>query len=482
MDFSNQYAPEHLILATANWQPHTENIINAGSVFLGNLTPESAGDYASGTNHTLPTSSYARAYSGVSVDSFVKKVTFQHITSEGIKNIGPTVEVLAELEGLMAHKNAVTLRLIGSTMNEEINKQQYYSGPDGNSPFRGLGELLRENIKNLVPYSSARDEFKGEASIFLDANENAFGSPLEQQYNRYPDPLQYKVKKRLSDIKGVPPRNIFLGNGSDEAIDILFRSFCNPGVDNVILVPPTYGMYQVSANINDVEVRKVLLTEEYQLNLEGIAEVINKHTKLIFICSPNNPTGNSINRDDIETLLANFNGLVVIDEAYINFSRQKTFIQELTEYANLVVLQTLSKAWGLAGLRIGMAFASEEIIEVMNKVKPPYNINEASQELALKALDNVEQVNGWIKETLAQRDKLVLNLKHFDFVLDIYPSDANFILVKMTDPKAIYSFLVDKGIIVRDRSKVDLCEGCLRITVGTPAENDILLETLQQYK
>jgi len=345
-----------------------------------------------------------------------------------------------------------------------------------------INNIIRGNIKNLVPYSSARDEFKGDASVYLDANENAFGSPLEQQYNRYPDPLQYKVKKRLSDIKGVPPRNIFLGNGSDEAIDILFRSFCNPGIDNVILVPPTYGMYEVSANINDIEARKVMLTEEYQLNLEGIAEAIDKNTKLIFICSPNNPTGNSINRDDIETLLANFNGLVVIDEAYINFSRQKTFIQELTEYANLVVLQTLSKAWGLAGLRIGMAFASEEIIEVMNKVKPPYNINEASQELALKALDNVEQVNGWIKETLAQRDKLVLNLKHFDFVLDIYPSDANFILVKMTDPKAIYSFLVDKGIIVRDRSKVDLCEGCLRITVGTPAENDILLETLQQYK
>ena len=345
-----------------------------------------------------------------------------------------------------------------------------------------INNIIRGNIKNLVPYSSARDEFKGDASVYLDANENAFGSPLEQQYNRYPDPLQYKVKKRLSDIKGVPPRNIFLGNGSDEAIDILFRSFCNPGIDNVILVPPTYGMYEVSANINDIEARKVMLTEEYQLNLEGIAEAIDKNTKLIFICSPNNPTGNSINRDDIETLLANFNGLVVIDEAYINFSRQKTFIQELTEYANLVVLQTLSKAWGLAGLRIGMAFASEEIIEVMNKVKPPYNINEASQELALKALDNVEQVNGWIKETLAQRYKLVLNLKHFDFVLDIYPSDANFILVKMTDPKAIYSFLVDKGIIVRDRSKVDLCEGCLRITVGTPAENDILLETLQQYK
>ena len=345
-----------------------------------------------------------------------------------------------------------------------------------------INNIIRENIKNLTPYSSARDEFKGEASVYLDANENAYGSPLDKQYNRYPDPLQYKVKKRLSEIKGVPPRNIFLGNGSDEAIDILFRSFCNPGVDNVILVPPTYGMYEVSANINDIEGRKVLLTNEYQLNLEGIAEAIDGHTKMIFICSPNNPTGNSINRDDIETLLANFNGLIVIDEAYINFSRQKTFIQELTEYANLVVLQTLSKAWGLAGLRVGMAFASEEIIEVMNKVKPPYNINEASQELALKALDNVSLVNVWIKEILEQRDRLVLNLKHFDFVLDIYPSDANFILVKTTEPKGIYKFLVERGIIVRDRSKIDLCEGSLRITVGTPDENDILLKTLQEFK
>ncbi|MCO5948968.1 histidinol-phosphate transaminase [Mucilaginibacter flavidus] len=366
-------------------------------------------------------------------------------------------------------------------MSEEINKQ-FYSTADGNSPFRGLGGLLRENIKNLTPYSSARDEYQGEASVFLDANENAFGSPLEQQYNRYPDPLQFEVKKRLSQIKGVPPRNIFLGNGSDEAIDILFRSFCNPGVDNVILVPPTYGMYQVSANINDIAVKNVPLTEEFQLNLEGIAEAIDEHTKLIFICSPNNPTGNSIDRTDVETLLANFSGIVVVDEAYINFSRQKTFIQELTEYANLVVLQTLSKAWGLAGLRVGMAFASEEIIEVMNKVKPPYNINEASQQLALQALGNIEQINNWIKETLIQRDNLVLGLKHFDFVVDIYPSDANFILVKTTDANGIYNYLVNQGIIVRNRSKVELCEGCLRITVGTPAENNILLETLQNFK
>jgi histidinol-phosphate aminotransferase len=345
-----------------------------------------------------------------------------------------------------------------------------------------INNILRENIKQLVPYSSARDEYQGEASVFLDANENAYGSPLEQQYNRYPDPLQFEVKKRLSEIKGVPPRNIFLGNGSDEAIDILFRSFCNPGVDNVILVPPTYGMYLVSANINDIAVKNVPLTEEFQLNLDGIAEAIDNNTKLIFICSPNNPTGNSIDRADVETLLANFSGIVVVDEAYINFSRQKTFIQELTEYANLVVLQTLSKAWGLAGLRVGMAFASEEIIEVMNKVKPPYNVNEASQQLALQALANVDLVNLWIKETLQQRDLLVLSLKDFDFVVDIYPSDANFILVKTTDANGIYNFLVKQGIIVRNRSKVELCEGCLRITVGTPDENNILLQTLQNFK
>ena len=346
-------------------------------------------------------------------------------------------------------------------------------------PFN-INNILRPNIKNLKPYSSARDEFKGEASVYLDANENAFGSPLATNYNRYPDPQQFALKTKLSHIKGVPPRNIFLGHGSDEAIDILFRSFCNPGIDNVIIVPPTYGMYEVSANINDVAIKRVNLSADYQLNLEGIAEAIDTHTKLIFICSPNNPTGNSINREDIETLLANFNGLVVIDEAYINFSRQKSFIQELTEYANLVVLQTLSKAWGLAGLRVGMAFASEEIIAVFNRVKPPYNINDASQQLALEALENVDQINSWIKETLIQRDKLVLSLKAFDFVLDIYPSDANFILVKTTDANSIYNFLVDKGIIVRNRNKIELCEGCIRITVGTPQENESLVEALKR--
>ena len=317
--------------------------------------------------------------------------------------------------------------------------------------------------------------------MYLDANENSFGSPLNVNYNRYPDPIQFKVKQRLSEIKGVPPGNIFLGNGSDEAIDILFRAFCRPGVDNVITLPPTYGMYEVSANINDVEVRKIKLTPDYQLDMEGIAEAIDENTKIIFICSPNNPTGNSINRADIETILANFQGLVVIDEAYINYSRQKTFIQELTEYANLVVLHTLSKAWGLAGLRLGMAFASEEIIEVFNKVKPPYNINEASQRIALEALQNVEQINNWIKLTVSEREKLINDLGKLELVLKIFPSDANFILVKTVDAKGIYHHLVNNGIIVRDRSKVELCEGSLRITVGTPDENKTLITNLKNF-
>lgn len=345
-----------------------------------------------------------------------------------------------------------------------------------------LNKILRNNIRDLVPYSSARDEFQGEASIYLDANENSYGSPLEQQYNRYPDPMQQRLKKRLSEIKGVPPQNIFLGNGSDEAIDILFRAFCRPGVDNVIVVPPTYGMYEVSARINDVETKKVSLLPDFQLNLEGIAEAIDDRTKIIFICSPNNPTGNSMDREDVETILANFSGLVVIDEAYINYARQKTFIQELTEYANLVVLQTLSKAWGLAGLRLGMAFASEEIIEIFNKVKPPYNINDASQELALRALQNVDQVNEWIRQTVGERGKLATALSELPIVTRVYPSDANFILVRTTNAAGIYEFLVNNGIIVRDRSKVALCDDCLRITVGTPQENQTLLAVLQEYQ
>ncbi|QPH40964.1 histidinol-phosphate transaminase [Pedobacter endophyticus] len=344
-----------------------------------------------------------------------------------------------------------------------------------------INDLVRENIKNLKPYSTARDEFKGQASVFLDANENSYGSPLPANYNRYPDPLQLDLKDAISKIKGVPIENTFLGNGSDEAIDLLFRAFCNPGKDNVIVLPPTYGMYEVSANINDVEIRKVSLLPNFQLDMEKIAETIDKNTKLIFICSPNNPTGNSINREDIETILTNFNGIVVVDEAYINYARQKTFIQELTEYANLVVLQTFSKAWGLAALRLGMAFSSRKVIDVLNKIKPPYNINQATQDLAFEALKNIAQVNDWIKESVAERDRLSEELNALNIVTKVYPSDANFILTAVNDATKIYDTLVDEGIIVRDRSKVTLCEGCLRITVGTKEENDQLLTILKNF-
>ena len=342
-----------------------------------------------------------------------------------------------------------------------------------------INNLQRENIKRLRPYSTARDEYKGQASVFLDANENGYGSPLEQNYNRYPDPLQLDLKDAISKIKGVPIENTFLGNGSDEAIDLLFRAFCEPGKDNVIILPPTYGMYEVSADINAIEVRKVNLLPNYQLDLEGIAEAIDEHTKIIFICSPNNPTGNSIIRTDIETILANFQGLVVIDEAYINYARQKTFITELTEYANLVILQTFSKAWGLAALRLGMAFASRPVIDILNKVKPPYNINQATQDLALKALENITQVNDWIKSTVQERELLTEALAALPLVKKVHPSDANFILVLVENATETYNTLVEQGIIVRDRSKVTLCEGCLRITIGTPEENQILLQALK---
>lgn len=349
-----------------------------------------------------------------------------------------------------------------------------------NTMFK-VEELLRPNIRQLVPYSSARDEFKGEAQVFLDANENSLGSPLTRWYNRYPDPLQAKVKQALSQIKGVPPEHIFLGNGSDECIDILFRAFCNPGKDNVIINPPTYGMYEVSAHINDIEVRRAVLQDDFQLDLVHLENLVDENTKIIWICSPNNPTANSMNREDVEIVLNNFAGLVVVDEAYINFSRHKSFIQELKDYPNLVVLQTLSKAWGLAGLRLGMAFASTAIIDVYNKVKPPYNISQATQELVLQALGEVEQVNEMIRILVSQREQLAKDLAALPLVSKIYHSDANFLLVKVSDARRVYDYLLEQGIVVRDRSKVELCEGCLRITVGTERENKDLIASLKQF-
>ena len=341
-----------------------------------------------------------------------------------------------------------------------------------------LDQLTRANIKKLTPYSSARDEFSGEAKVFLDANENSLGSPLLKWYNRYPDPHQQLIKQKLSAVKGILPEHIFLGNGSDECIDILFRCFCEPGKDNVIICPPTYGMYEVSAHINDIDIRKAPLLPDFQLDLVHLENLIDANTKIIWLCSPNNPTGNSLNRTDIEMVLNNFNGIVVIDEAYINFARQKSFVQELKEYQNLVVLQTLSKAWGLAGLRLGMAFASQAIIEVMNKVKPPYNINQATQELVLKALEEVGQVNDMIKLLVDMREALAEVFISMPTVETVYPSDANFILFRTQSADNMFKQLLGKGVLIRNMSGA--INDCLRVTVGTPGENTIFLKALKR--
>lgn len=476
IELINEYAPEHLIISCKNANEVSNGIINAGSVFLGNFSPESVGDYASGTNHTLPTNGFAKAYSGVSVDSFVKKITYQELSAEGLQNIGSAVVQMAEAEGLQAHATAIKIRLADSI--KETPAQNTFIGENLGSEF-SLEKLVRKNIKELKPYSSARSEYSGAAQIFLDANENSFGSPLTKWYNRYPDPLQNRLKQKISSIKNVGVENIFLGNGSDECIDLIIRAFCEPTLDNIIICPPTYGMYEVSAHINNVRIKEVPLLPNFQLNLDALQSNIDGETKIIFICSPNNPTGNSMFREDIEIVLNNFSGMVVVDEAYINYSRHRSFLVEIKDYPNLVVLQTFSKAWGLAALRLGMAFASTEIIDVLNNIKPPYNINQATQDLVLKALDNLEDVNQMITETVAERNRLAKELLQITGVQEVYPSDANFLLIKINNAPAVYHFLKEKGIIVRNRSNMILCEDCLRITVGTPVQNQKLIADLK---
>jgi histidinol-phosphate aminotransferase len=346
-----------------------------------------------------------------------------------------------------------------------------------------IENLVRQHILTLKPYSSARDEYTGTEGVFLDANENPFGSALAgANYNRYPDPLQRKVKEKIAKIKDCETKQIFLGNGSDEPIDLLFRAFCEPQQDNVILMPPTYGMYEVSADLNVVAAKKVKLTPDFQIDIDGVLKAIDKNTKLIFACSPNNPTANSLKKVHIRLLLSNFNGLVVVDEAYIDFAKDKSWIEELSDFPNLVILQTFSKAWGLAALRLGMAFASPEIIKILNKIKPPYNINEVTQQLALEALAQVAKKNEMVKAILEEREKLVVEFGKIPCITQIYPSDANFILVKTTDAEKIYDYLVKNSVIVRNRSKVALCDDCLRITVGTPAENQVLTQQLASYR
>ena len=336
--------------------------------------------------------------------------------------------------------------------------------------------LVRKNILSLKPYSSARDEFHGIATVYLDANE----SPYPSEYNRYPDPHQLKLKKRISDLKNVSVDHIFLGNGSDEPIDLLIRAFCEPGVDNVLIPQPTYGMYTVSANINAVEINTVSFTPEFDIDLQATQNAWDENTKLIFLCSPNNPSGNLLNIEKVKAILTSFSGLVIVDEAYIDFANSASLTSLLAQFQNLVVLQTLSKAWGLAAIRLGMCFAHPAIIEVLNKIKPPYNISGLSQSVALESLGQVEKKDHWVKEILSERERMKSELLSTKLVEKVFPSDANFLLVKVKEAKAVYQQLIARGVVIRDRSSITLCNNCLRITIGTPKENNSLLTELRK--
>jgi len=345
-----------------------------------------------------------------------------------------------------------------------------------------LKNIIRSHIWDLKPYSSARDEYAGAKGVFLDANENPISSVSGEAFNRYPDPYQKEIKELLAPLKGVTPSQIFIGNGSDEAIDLLIRLCCQPNQDNIIIMPPTYGMYAVSAEINCVEVREVPLTPDFQLRPQAILEKIDKNTKLIFVCSPNNPSGNSFLKEDVLILLHNFSGIVVVDEAYIDFAESPSFINQLAQFPNLVVMQTFSKAWGMAALRVGTAYASSHIITLLNKIKPPYNISALTQQKVVDALQEVHRKDEMVIQILAERARLIQELRQISTVEHVYPTDANFVLVRIKGGKKAYDYLISQLIIVRDRSKVMLCQDCLRITVGTKIENEMLIEALKIYQ
>jgi histidinol-phosphate aminotransferase len=339
-----------------------------------------------------------------------------------------------------------------------------------------INKLVRTNVLKLKPYSSARDEFKGEASVFLDANENPFSS----DYNRYPDPQQWKLKEKIASIKKVRVDQILLGNGSDEPIDLLIRAFCEPGIDNVLIPQPTYGMYTVSADVNNVAIKTIKLTADFDIDLDATRTAWDKNTKLLFLCSPNNPSGNLLGFEKAKTLLNEFTGIVILDEAYIDFTDYEGFVPLLNQYPNLVILQTLSKAWGLANIRLGMCFASTEIISILNKIKPPYNINGITQSIALENLNHIERKNEWVKTIIKERDIMKAELLQVKGVQKVYDSQANFLLVKINNASKVYKRLTLKGIVLRDRSNVILCNDCLRITIGTSQENEILISELKK--
>ena len=465
IEISNIYAPEHLILSFDKAINYIDSVVNAGSVFLGQYTPESAGDYSSGTNHTLPTSGFAKNWSGVTVNSFLKTITYQEITKNGLSELSNAITTLARAEGLEAHARAVDVRISDSNSQQKSRKAIRF----------------RSNIANLKPYSSARSECNAQSLTLLDANENPDVLPsVPLEYNRYPDPLQKDIKKRIAEIKKVSENQIFLDNGSDEAVDLLIRCFCNPKTDAIATFTPTYGMYSVCAAINDVKVKEYRLNDDFAINVDEFSDSVTSDVKIVFICNPNNPTGNTQNLSDIIRIIEEFDGIVVVDEAYIDFCADKTLLPYLIQYPNLVILQTFSKAWGLAGARLGLAFASTEIIDVLNKVKFPYNVGKPSLAVLDNALKSYKTVKEKITNLSDERKFLAKELSKLSTVVRVYPSESNFLLVKTINADLTYNQLLDNGIVVRNRSKEPGCEDCLRITVGNEVENRRLIEILKK--
>ncbi|MFN5984044.1 MAG: histidinol-phosphate transaminase, partial [Fluviicola sp.] len=462
----NQYAPEHLILMGKYENEVVEKVVNAGSVFLGKYTAESFGDYASGTNHTLPTNGFARSYSGVSLDSFVKKITFQRIEEIGLRDLGPTVVTLANAEELTAHANAISVRL-NSLSNDTISSL-------AKTNTNRIEALIRKDLKNVIPYSSARDEFTGNGEVFLDANENG----LLTELNRYPDPFQRKLKAVIAEKKQLKVENLVLGNGSDEIIDLVFRLFGTPLQDSVAYLNPSYGMYSVLAKLNGLSSIEINLRKDFSIDTEAILQQA-RSSKLLVLCNPNNPTGNLMDKTSIETIIKEFEGIVVVDEAYIDFCKEESVVDLVDLYPNLIVLQTLSKAYGMAGLRIGMAISNTKIVQKLNGIKAPYNISSAVQELAIDTLNS----NNWdeIKaEIISERNRIRLCLNENKSVVKVFPSEANFILFRINQADEVYQKLVSKGVVVRNRSTQYNCENTLRVSIGSPEENNLFIKTLSE--
>lgn len=460
----NDYAPEHAIVMGKYEEILVDEITNAGSVFIGKNTAESFGDYASGTNHTLPTSGFARAFSGVSLDSFVKKITYQQVSDQGLQQLGQTVITLAEAENLQGHANAVKVRLDAGIPG---------SSSSSNADSKNIDRFIRKDLRNTRAYSSARDEYEGIGQVFLDANEN----PYDSSYNRYPDPKQQKLKEAIGAIKGIRAEQLFLGNGSDEVLDLILRLTTTPFQDSIAYLNPSYGMYSTLAKINGLITREINLDERFGISIsEMLLQAAD--SKILILCNPNNPTGKVLSKIELLEIVQKFQGLVVIDEAYIDFCPEHSFIDEVMNYSNVIVVQTLSKAYGMAGLRIGMAIAPNEWICALNRIKPPYNLSSLVQETAIDQLNTIPW-NTLKAEIIRERERLSGLLGSVPSVTEVFPSEANFILFRIQNASAVYNKLLENGIVVRDRSTQFNCSDTLRVSIGTQAENNKFIQLIQ---